>query len=96
MLHYQWTQKLIKELRNIGSRSWNEKINEYIDQFPLTEGVKNKLKYYLSYQVLMEALNIMVDFEGTAEDGLSSALQAVGLPAWLSDAAARAVVFFLL
>ncbi|WP_458122823.1 hypothetical protein [Paenibacillus sp. Z3-2] len=44
----------------------------------------------------MQALDIMVDFTGTAEDGLSNALQSVGVPAWLSDAAARAIVFFLL
>ncbi|MBE7683264.1 hypothetical protein [Paenibacillus sp. P13VS] len=90
-------QELIKKLKNVGSRAWDAQIKEYVDKIPLlTDGAKTTLKYYLSYQVLMQALDIMVDFTGTAEDGLSNALQSVGLPAWLSDAAARAIVFFLL
>jgi hypothetical protein len=89
--------KLISKLKNIGSRAWNEQIKIYVDKIPLlTDGAQETLKYYLGYQVLMEALDIMVDFSGTAEDGLSYALQQVGLPAWLSDIAARGIVFFLL
>ncbi|MCG7381715.1 hypothetical protein [Paenibacillus sp. ACRRY] len=89
-------QELIKKLKNVGSRAWNEQIKVYVDKLPLTAGAKTTLKTYLSYQVLMQALDIMVDFTGTAEDGLSNALQSVGIPAWLSDPAARAIVFFLL
>ncbi|CAI6052409.1 hypothetical protein PAECIP112173_01446 [Paenibacillus sp. JJ-100] len=89
-------QELIKKLKNVGSRAWNEQIKVYVDKLPLTNGAKTTLKTYLSYQVLMEALDIMVDFTGTAEDGLSNALKAVGVPSWLSDPAARAIVFFLL
>ncbi|WP_413374641.1 hypothetical protein [Paenibacillus taichungensis] len=88
---------LISKLKNVGSRAWNEQIKVYVDKLPLlTDGAKTTLKGYLSYQVLMQALDIMVDFTGTAEDGLSNALQSVGVPGWLSDAAARAIVFFLL
>lgn len=89
-------QELIKKLKNVGSRAWNEQIKVYVDKLPLTAGAKTTLKTYLSYQVLMQALDIMVDFTGTAEDGLSNALQSVGVPSWLSDPAARAIVFFLL
>ncbi|GAS82411.1 hypothetical protein BK131_03375 [Paenibacillus amylolyticus] len=89
-------QELIKKLKNVGSRAWNEQIKVYVDKLPLTAGAKTTLKTYLSYQVLMQALDIMVDFSGTAEDGLSNALQSIGVPGWLSDPAARAIVFFLL
>lgn len=90
-------QELIKKLKNVGSRAWNEQIKIYVDKIPLlTTNAKTTLKTYLSYQVLMEALDIMVGFTGTAEAGLSNALQSVGLPAWLSDPASRAIIFFLL
>lgn len=89
-------QKLITQLKNVGSRAWDETIKDYVNKLPLTKGAKDNLKYYLSYQVLMEALNIMVDFQGTAEDGLSNALEDIGVPGWLAGAAARAIVFFLL
>lgn len=88
--------RINQKLKNVGSRAWNEQIKVYVDKLPLTAGAKTTLKTYLSYQVLMQALDIMVDFSGTAEDGLSNALQSIGVPGWLSDPAARAIVFFLL
>lgn len=57
---------------------------------------KDKLKYYLGYQVLMEALNVVLNFTGIAEDGLTYAFEYMGLPKWLAEIAARAIVFFLL
>ncbi|MDY8048549.1 hypothetical protein UY416_19865 [Paenibacillus polymyxa] len=73
--------ELISKLKNIGSRAWNEQIKIYVDKIPLlTDGAKETLKYYLGYQVIMQALDIMVDFTGTAEDGLAYALKYVGLP----------------
>lgn len=89
-------KQMIKKLKNVGSRAWNEQIKEYVDKLPLTANAKKNLKYYLSYQVLMEALDILVDFSGTAEAGLSNALKKVGVPSYLSDVASRAIVFFLL
>lgn len=90
-------KKLISQLKNIGSRAWNEQIKIYVDKIPfLTDGAKETLKYYLGYQVIMQALDIMVDFTGTAEDGLAYGLKYVGLPAWLAEPASRAIVFFLL
>ncbi|MCP3810140.1 MULTISPECIES: hypothetical protein [Paenibacillus] len=89
--------ELISKLKNIGSCAWNEQIKIYVDKIPLlTDGAKETLKYYLGYQVIMQALDIMVDFTGTAEDGLAYALKYVGLPAWLAEPASRAIVFFLL
>ncbi|MET3211165.1 UNVERIFIED_CONTAM: Zn/Cd-binding protein ZinT [Paenibacillus sp. PvR008] len=89
--------KLISKLKNIGSRAYNEQIRIYVDKIPfLTDGAKETLKYYLGYQVLMQALDIMVDFSGTAEDGIAYGLKYVGLPWWLAEPASRAIVFFLL
>ncbi|MFZ2464312.1 MAG: hypothetical protein WAW77_11980 [Caldibacillus thermoamylovorans] len=89
-------KQMINKLKNIGSRAWNEQIKQYIDKLPLTDNAKKNLKYYLSYQVLMEALNILIDFTGTAEDGLANALTRIGVPSYLADVASRAIVFFLL
>ncbi|WP_404469055.1 hypothetical protein [Sutcliffiella horikoshii] len=89
-------KQMIKKLKNVGSRAWNEQIKEYVDKLPLTANAKKSLKYYLSYHVLMEALDILVDFTGTAEAGLSNALKKVGVPSYLADVASRAIVFFLL
>ncbi|SDF57212.1 hypothetical protein SAMN04488689_105393 [Paenibacillus sp. cl6col] len=88
---------LIKKLKNVGSRAWNEQIANYVNKIPLlSEGAKDKLKYYLGYQVLMEALDVMLNFTGIAEDGLTYAFEYMGLPKWLAEIAARAIVFFLL
>ncbi|MGM0890823.1 MAG: hypothetical protein ACQEW5_28840 [Bacillota bacterium] len=73
---------MIKKLKNVGSRAWNEQIKEYVDKLPLTANAKKNLKYYLSYQVLvlMEALDILIDFTVTAETGnLSNILLFVSL-----------------
>ncbi|MEC0124161.1 hypothetical protein [Paenibacillus pabuli] len=99
-----WKTKLAKEvakdltakLKNVGSRAWNATISEYVDKLPVTDGAKATLKLYLGYQTLLTALDWMIDFTGTAEDGLSYGLQQVGLPAWLADFASKAIVFFLL
>ncbi|MGW8957657.1 hypothetical protein [Paenibacillus sp. NPDC055715] len=73
--------KLISKLKNIGSRAYNEQIKIYVDKIPfLTDGAKETLKYYVGYQMLMQALDIMVNFSGTAEDGIAYGLKYVGLP----------------
>lgn len=44
----------------------------------------------------MEALNVVLNFTGGAEDGLTYAFEYMGLPKWLAEIAARSIVFFLL
>ncbi|KWW15471.1 MULTISPECIES: hypothetical protein [Peribacillus] len=92
----QAAKQMIKKLKNVGSRAWNEQIKVYVDKLPLTSKAKKSLNYYLSYQVVMEAFDILVDFSGTAEAGLSKALKQVGVPSYLADVTSRAIVFFLL
>ena len=89
-------KKAIKELRGIGPKVWNEKMKSYTNKLPLTAKAKKTVYYYLSYQVLMETLNIVVDFEGTAQDGIIKGLKKMGCPGWLAGIVARGITFFLL
>jgi len=44
----------------------------------------------------MKTLNIVVDFEGTITNALTTQLKNMGVPSWLAGTAARALVTLLL
>ncbi|MEB9504441.1 hypothetical protein P4J13_10840 [Bacillus anthracis] len=89
-------KQLIKNLQRVGKVSWDRSMRNYINKTPLPDSAKNTLKKYLAYQVVMETLNVVVNFSGTITDALSARLKSMGCPAWLADTAARAIVAILL
>ncbi|MEH6892718.1 hypothetical protein V7024_24290 [Bacillus sp. JJ864] len=68
----------------------------YISKLPISQSAKNTAKAYLAYETVMKTLNVVVNFEGTITDALSTQLKRMGCPSWLADIVARAIVTFLL
>ncbi|MFF3022460.1 hypothetical protein ACFVRR_07330 [Gottfriedia sp. NPDC057948] len=89
-------QQMLKTLKRIGQVSWDRSISTAINKLPITSNAKTLIKKYLKYQAVMSTLNIVIDFSGTIEDGLTSAFKKMGLSAALSGIAARDVVFVLI
>lgn len=89
-------KKMIKELKGIGPKVWNEKMKGYSKKLPISSKAQKTVAYYMSYQVLMETLNVVVDFEGTAQEGIKKGLRKMGCPAWLTGIIARGITTFLL
>ena len=89
-------KKMLKNIKRIGQVSWDRTVREYVNALPIPDSAKSVLKKYLGYQFVISTLNIVVDFGGTIEEGLSEQIQRTGCPEWLADIAARALVFLLL
>ncbi|WP_369899710.1 hypothetical protein [Bacillus manliponensis] len=89
-------KQMIKNLQRVGRVAWDRTVRNYISKLPISQSAKNTLKKYLAYQFVMETLDIVVNFSGTITDAISKRLKSIGLPAWLADTTARAIVALLL
>lgn len=89
-------KSMIKKLKKIGRISWDRTVRNYVNKLPISKGSKSTLKKYLSYEFVMKTLNIVVDFEGTITNALTTQLKNMGVPSWLAGTAARALVTLLL
>ncbi|MFP3726524.1 hypothetical protein U8V72_15200 [Priestia filamentosa] len=89
-------QLMLKKLKRIGQVAWDRTISTYINKLPIPKAAKTFMKKYLKYQFVMTTLNTVIGFSGTIIAGLSSSLQDAGMPKWLADMSARALVNILL
>lgn len=90
-------KKMINKLRSMGERAWNETIKEYVNKLPLPKSAKNFIITWTSYHVVMDALNVVVDFEGNITDALQEYfMDEFGMNEYFLGLIARALVFILL
>ncbi|WP_341285387.1 hypothetical protein [Priestia megaterium] len=87
---------MVKTLSRYGKVAWNRTVTTYINKLPISSTSKKLLKGYLKYEFVMKTLNVVVGFSGTITTGISNELQKAGVPKWLSDMVARALVTLLL
>ncbi|USL45174.1 hypothetical protein [Priestia megaterium] len=87
---------MIKKLGRYGKVAWDRTVSSYINKLPISSTSKKLLKGYLKYEVVMKTLNVVIGFSGTITAGISNQLQKTGVPKWLSDMVARALVTLLL
>ncbi|SDC32699.1 hypothetical protein [Shouchella lonarensis] len=90
-------KQMMKKLKGIGQKAWDESVKEWVDKIPLINNkTKKALRYWLGYKIAWKTLDILLGVEGTAEDGIRYALKKVGVTGWMADVIARGLVFFLL
>ncbi|MDL4839295.1 hypothetical protein [Aquibacillus rhizosphaerae] len=87
---------MIKKLRGYGAYAWNSTVKEYINKLPIPSGAKTTLENYTKYQVVMDSLNVVINFQGDITSALTTQMKNIGVPGWLAGMASRAIVFILL
>lgn len=78
----------IKALKGIGKKAWTTTI----DRLP----IPGPAKKFLGYDLVLRALNIAVNVEGSIEDMIAAGLGQVGVPGWLGGIVARTITTVLL
>lgn len=86
----------IKTLQRIGQVSWDRSMRVTINKLPVPNTWKTNLKRFLAYKVVMDVLEVAVDFSGTVTGMIEKGLKKVGIPSYLAGVGARAIVFILL
>lgn len=76
---------LIAAIKKVGKKSWNKTVS----YMPVTKAFAKK---YLSYEVILKALNVVTHFEGKLEDGLAKQFRQMGMSAYWARTAAIIIV----
>lgn len=87
---------MLKKIKGIGEKAWNDTVKEYINKLPVSASVKKTLIAYTSYQFVMETLNVVIDFEGDITEAIEDYLMNIGFNSFFAGLIARTLVFLLL
>ncbi|MFB6367740.1 hypothetical protein ACFCP7_27640 [Paenibacillus elgii] len=92
-----WTVKAVKEVLRLSAAKIDKALDVAIDAIPLLSADQKKTwKATIKVAGLLKALDVIIDYSGTAEDIISKGIQYLGVPAWIADIIARTIsaIFF--
>lgn len=88
---------MIKQIKKIGQEEYDKRVKKAINKLPVSKKVKTVLFSYLSCKVIMGTLNIVVDFNGNATEGLKKGFKKyAGMNDYFAGLCARIITTLLL
>lgn len=89
--------KLIKDgLVQIGKDKWDDVVLKAVKSLPIKESVRNNVIKCLGYRSVAELADSLLDFQGTAEDGMNEFFKSIGVNDDVSYWAARVISLIFL
>ncbi|MFE6799919.1 hypothetical protein, partial [Paenibacillus chitinolyticus] len=92
-----WTVKAVKEVLQRSAAKIDAAIDKAIDLIPFVSAEQKAVwKTTIKVTSLLKALDVIIDYSGTAEDIISKGIQYLGVPEWVADIIARTIstIFF--